>query len=310
MIESQALNQTVPQEKLSGRDRYYKFTQQHQGWLYVMPAMLVLLAVVIYPLIYSTFVAFFDKSLVRKEAPFIGLENFGYVLSDAVFHRAFRNTAIYMVISITICFLIGFGLALCMRRVTWGRSFFRIALMAPMAMAPLVVGLTWRWMYNPLFGLINWFFGMVGIPGQAWLASQRTAMMALLFVDIWEWAPLVFLILYAGLSGLPREPYEAAELDGASSWMIFRRITLPLMKPVILVALLLRTIDAFRTFDIAYVLTEGGPGYATELLSLYVYRQGFYFNNLGRAASAATLMVLGMSIIAAIYFRFLYEEVE
>ena len=135
-------------------------------------------------------------------------------------------------------------------------------------------------------------------------------MMALLFVDIWEWAPLVFLILYAGLSGLPREPYEAAELDGASSWMIFRRITLPLMKPVLLVALLLRTIDAFRTFDIAYVLTEGGPGYATELLSLYVYRQGFYFNNLGRAASAATLMVLGMSIIAAIYFRFLYEEVE
>ena len=177
-------------------------------------------------------------------------------------------------------------------------------------MAPLVVGLTWRWMYNPLFGLINWFFDGVGLPPQAWLASAGTAMFAVLLVDIWEWSPLVFLILYAGLSGLPREPYEAAELDGASGWMVFRRITLPLLKPVLLVALLLRTVDAFRTFDIAYVLTEGGPGYATELLSLYVYRQGFYFNNTSRAAAAALIMVLGMSVIAAVYFRFLYAEVD
>jgi multiple sugar transport system permease protein len=163
-------------------------------------------------------------------------------------------------------------------------------------------------MYNPLFGLINWFFGMVGIRPQAWLASAQTAMPALILVDVWEWFPLVFLILYAGLSGLPTAPYEAAALDGASSWMVFRRITLPLLKPVLLVALLLRSVDAFRTFDIAYVLTEGGPGYATELLSLYVYRQGFYFNNLGKAAAAAFIMLIGLSLMSAIYFRFLYQE--
>ncbi|HIC88781.1 MAG TPA: sugar ABC transporter permease [Anaerolineae bacterium] len=215
-----------------------------------------------------------------------------------------------MAASITLSFVIGFGLALLMRRITWGRSFFRVALIAPMAMAPLVVGLTWRWMYNPLFGLINWFFNMVGLPQQAWLAEAKTAMPAMIFVDIWEWTSLVFLLIYAGLSGLPREPYEAAALDGASTWMTFRRITLPMLKPVILVALLLRTVDAFRTFDIAWVLTEGGPGYATELLSLYVYRTGFYFNNLGRAAAAALIMLIGMSVIAMIYFRFLYQEVE
>jgi multiple sugar transport system permease protein len=310
MIECQTTQQARGTGQPTWRDRYYRFVQGHQGWIYVAPAMLLLIMVVVYPVIYSTFIGFFDKSLVRADAPFIGLANYKDVILDPLFHQALRNTLLYMAVSISASFVIGFGLALLMRRITWGRSFFRIALIAPMAMAPLVVGLTWRWMYNPLFGLINWFFEGVGLPQQAWLASAGTAMFALLVVDIWEWSPLVFLILYAGLSGLPREPYEAAELDGASVWMVFRRITLPLLKPVLLVALLLRTVDAFRTFDIAYVLTEGGPGYATELLSLYVYRQGFYFNNTSRAAAAAMLMVVGMSIIAAFYFRFLYAEVE
>ncbi len=310
MVRTETLSQAELRKPLSWRNRYYKFTQQHVGWLYVAPALLLLLAVTIYPIIYSTFIGLFDKSLVQQEAPFIGLRNYRDVLVDEFFHRAFLNTVVYTLVSISVSFVIGFGLALLMRRITWGRSFFRIALIAPMAMAPMVVGLTWRWMYNPLFGLINWFFGMVGIPPQAWLASAGTAMPALIFVDVWEWSPLVFLILYAGLSGLPVEPYEAAELDGASSWMVFRRITLPLMKPVLLVALLLRSVDAFRTFDIAYVLTEGGPGYATELLSLYVYRQGFYFNNLGKAAAAAFIMLIGLSVIAGIYFRFLYQENE
>lgn len=292
------------------RDRYNEFTQRHPGLLFTAPAMIILLGVIIYPIFYATFIGFFEKLLVKRETTFIGFKNFQDVLTDPVFQRSAVNTVIFMVISITLSFVIGFGLALLMRRITWGRSFFRVALIAPMAMAPLVVGLTWRWMYNPLFGLINWVFDLVGLPQQAWLAQAQTAMAAVIFVDVWEWAPLVFLIIYAGLSGLPQEPYEAAALDGASAWMVFRYITLPMLKPVILVALLLRSVDAFRTFDIAWVLTEGGPAYATELLSLYVYRTGFYFSNLGRAAAASLIMLIGMSVIATIYFRFLYREVE
>jgi multiple sugar transport system permease protein len=295
---------------MSFRDRYYEFIQRHPGLPFILPAMIVLLGVIIYPIFYATFIGFFEKLLVKQGTTFIGFKNFNDVLTDPVFHRSAVNTVIFMLLSITLSFVIGFGLALLMRRITWGRPFFRVALIAPMAMAPLVVGLTWRWMYNPLFGLINWAFGLVGLPQQAWLAQAETAMAAVIFVDVWEWAPLVFLIIYAGLSGLPREPYEAAALDGASTWMTFRYVTLPMLKPVILVALLLRSVDAFRTFDIAWVLTEGGPGYATELLSLYVYRTGFYFSNLGRAAAAALIMLIGMSVIALIYFRFLYQEVD
>lgn len=296
--------------EMSLRDRYYEFTQRHAGAIYLLPAMVVLILVIIYPILYATFIGFFEKLLVKRGTSFVGLTNFEYVLTDPLFHRTVGNTLLYVGASVILSFVFGFGLALLMRRITWGRSFFRIALIAPMAMAPLVVGLTWRWMFNPLFGLINWLFNMIGLPQQAWLAQAETAMTALVLVDIWEWTPLIFLIVYAGLSGLPREPYEAAALDGASAWMTFRRITLPLLKPVILVALLLRTVDAFRTFDIAWVLTQGGPAYATELLSLYVYRTGFYFNNIGRAAAAALIMLVGMSMIAAVFFRLLYEEVE
>jgi multiple sugar transport system permease protein len=310
MSEANNIEQFQLQTELSFRDRYYKFIQDHLGWLYVSPALVLLLLVVVYPMGYGMVISFFDKNFARKAVPFVGLNNYLDVIKDPVFLAAVVNTLIYMACTISLSFIMGFGLALLMRHIKWGSGIFQTALIAPMSMAPLVVGLTWRWMYNPLFGLINWLLKSVGLPGQTLLASQHTAMLSMVFVDVWEWFPLVFLIIYAGLSGLPKEPYEAAELDGAGAWLTFRRITLPLLKPVILVALLLRSVDAFRTFDLAWVLTEGGPGHATELLSLYVYRTGFVFNNIGKSAAMAQVMVIGMSIIAAFYFRFLYKEVE
>ena len=217
------------------------------------------------------------------------------MINEPLFQKAFINTIIYTSSSLFITFVFGFTLALLMTKISFGNRLFQILLILPMAMAPLVVGLTWRWMYNPLFGLINWFFKLVNVEPQAWLASQETAMMALIWVDVWQWTSLVFLIIYAGLSGLPKEPFEAANLDGANSFTIFIRITIPLLKPVILVVLLLRTVDSFRTFDSAYVLTDGGPGDATELLSLYIYRHGFFFNNQGEASAGALIMLLFIS---------------
>ena len=288
-------------------NKIYKIINNYNGWFYVLPAMFVLICVVIYPVLYSIAISFYNRPFSHKYSTFVGLDNFSIILDQPLFRKAFVNTIVYTSSSFIITFILGFTLALLMTKIKFGNRIFQLLLIVPMAMAPLVVGLTWRWMYNPLFGLINWFFKIINVEPQAWLASQETSMIALIWVDVWQWTSLVFLILYAGLSGLPKEPFEAANLDGANSFTIFTKITIPLLKPVILVVLLLRTVDAFRTFDSAYVLTDGGPGDSTELLSLYIYRHGFFFNNQGEAAAGALIMLSFISIISVVYFKYLYK---
>lgn len=288
----------------------YRQSQRHIHWFFIAPALITILAVAIYPIIYSTGLSFFRVTFASRERPFVGFDNFEWIINDNVYRTVFGNTLIYVFFTVTGSFIVGFGLALLLRRITFGRAWLRLILILPLMIAPMVVGLTWNWMFDPLFGLVNWFFMSIGLPRQTWLASKASARAVVIMVDIWQWYPLIFLIMDAGLSGLPRAPYESARLEGASSWMIFRRITLPLLRPVILVALLLRTVDAFRTFDLVRVMTDGGPALTTETLSLYLYRTAFNFNNLSRAAAGAMLMLLTIGIISALMFRFLYREVE
>ncbi|MCL5985485.1 MAG: sugar ABC transporter permease [Actinobacteria bacterium] len=276
---------------------------------YLLPALVLLITVILYPVIYSIYISF-RRTLAGVENIFIGLGNFKDVLGDTLFRHALVNTLIYMSLSVTLSFVIGFGVAILVQSISRGRDFFRVMLIIPLSMAPLIVALMWRWMFNPLFGMINWFFGLVGLPLQEWINGNATAMAVVIFVDVWQWYPLVFLIIMAGLAGLPRQPIEAAYVDGASGFYTFRRVTLPMLKPVILVALLLRTIDSFRVFDNVYMLTTGGPGYSTETLSLFVYRTGFQFNNLGKAGAGALFMVFGLGVISLIFFRLMYQEVE
>ena len=292
------------------RARYQRFVKQHTGFLWVAPALFMLLAVIIYPMIYGIYLSFVDKNLGQQEAPFIGLENFRFVFQDDLFRNSVSKTLIYVTASVSLTFLFGLGLALLMQKITWGRSIFHLILISPMAIAPLVVGLTWRWIYNPLFGLLNPILIFFHLPQQAPLGSPDSAMEAVLVVDIWQWSSLAFLILYAGIASLPREPYEAADLDGAGPWMKFWRITLPMLTPVVLVVLVLRTTDAFRTFDLVSVMTAGGPALSTELMSLYIYRVSFKFFQMGRGAAAGQIMLLGAGLILAIYFRFLYQELD
>lgn len=301
---------TVARERRTWRARYRRFAREHAGFLWVAPALFTLLAVIIYPMIYGIYLSFVDMNLGQKEAPFIGLENFSFVLKDDVFLNSISKTLFYVAVSVSLTFVFGLGLALLMQKIRWGRSIFHLILIAPMAIAPPVVGLTWRWIYNPLFGLLNPFLGLFGVTQKAPLGSPDSAMEAILVVDIWQWTSLVFLILYAGVSTLPREPYEAADLDGAGPWAMFWRITLPLLTPVILVVLVLRTVDAFRTFDLVNVMTAGGPALSTEVLSLYIYRVGFKFFQMGRGAAAGQIMLLGAGVILAVYFRFLYKELD
>ena len=288
-----------------------RFVRNHEPLIYLLPALIAILTVAIYPMLYSIRLAFIaDVQNIYDPRPYVGLKNFHDILSDAKYGRALTNTIIYVLISVTGSFVLGFGAALLLRTITWGRSFFRVVLIIPMMAAPLAVGLTWRWMLEPLFGLVNWVFGLVNLPPQTWLGMKETALQVVLLVDIWQWYPLVFLLIYAGLSGLPREPFEAAKVDGAPPWMVFRYLTLPMLRPVILVALLLRTIDAFRTFDIVKVLTDGGPAMRTEVLSLYLWRIAFEFHSLSRAAAGSLIMLLVIGLISAIMFKFLYPTLQ
>jgi len=202
---------------------------------------------------------------------------------------------------------LGLALALLLNHEIRGRGVFRAALLVPMMLPAVVVGVVWRLMLNPNFGAINGTLKGFGFNTEAltWTASPRLALLSVIVVDIWQWTPFVFLVLLAGLQAIPQEPYEAAKIDGSSQWQTFRYVTLPLLKPAILIALLLRTMDLLRVFDQIFILTEGGPGFATETISLYIYRAAFRFFDFGYAAAMSFVLLAITNVISVVYIRFL-----
>ena len=187
---------------------------------------------------------------------------------------------------------------------------FRAILLIPMMLPPVVVGVVWRLMFNPDFGAINGTLKGAGVNTEAltWTASPGLALASVIAVDVWQWTPFMFLILLAGLQAIPQEPYEAAMIDGSNWWQTFRHITLPMLKPAILIALLLRTMDLLRVFDQIFILTEGGPGFATETVSLYIYRTAFRFADFGYAAAMSFVLLALTNIISLVYIRLLQRQ--
>ena len=273
----------------------------------ITPALVVLLSLSIYPLIYSITI-----SLQTETADGIkwGVSNFTRLISDAFFLTAMAHTFIYAVVALVFEFLIGLSLALLLNSQIRGRTLFRAALLVPMMLPTVVVGVVWRLMLNPTFGAINGTLKEVGVNTEplTWTASPKLALLSVIAVDVWQWTPFVFLVLLAGLQAIPQEPYEAALIDGSSRWQTFRYVTLPLLKPAILIALLLRTMDLLRVFDQIFILTEGGPGFATETISLYIYRTAFRFFDFGYAAAMSFVLLALTNVISTIYIRFLQTK--
>jgi len=273
----------------------------------ITPALVVLLSLSIYPLIYSITI-----SLQTETADGIkwGVSNFTRLISDAFFLTAMAHTFIYAVVALVFEFLIGMSLALLLNSQIRGRTLFRAALLVPMMLPTVVVGVVWRLMLNPNFGAINGTLKEVGVNTEplTWTASPKLALLSVIAVDAWQWTPFVFLVLLAGLQAIPQEPYEAALIDGSSRWQTFRYVTLPLLKPAILIALLLRTMDLLRVFDQIFILTEGGPGFATETISLYIYRTAFRFFDFGYAAAMSFVLLTLTNVISTIYIRFLQTK--
>ena len=274
-------------------------------YLFLAPCVLLLLALTVYPLLYLI-----RLSLARMTPAgeaFAGLANFSRLFGDAFFWRAAGQTLLYTFGSLTLEFLLGLALALLLDTEIRGRHFWRALFLLPMLLPPVVVGVVWRLIYNPDFGVLNGLLRLLGFDTSrlTWLADPSVALAALVVVDVWEWTPFVFLILLAGLQAIPEEPYEAARLDGSTPVQTFWHITLPLLAPAILVVLLLRTFDLLRIFDQVFILTQGGPGFATETLSLYIYKTAFRFFDFPYAAAQSFVLLAATLALSRFYIYWL-----
>ena len=268
-------------------------TRRAPGLPWVAPALAVLVALSIYPLFYSV------KVSLTGPAGFT-LANFSRLFADRYFALALGQTLLFTGVALAVEFTLGLALALLIDALGRGKAFFRAGLLVPMLLPPVVAAVIWRLIYNPQFGVLNATLAQLGADPRSftWTSGESSALWSVILVDIWEWTPFLFLLLTAGLQAIPRDPLEAARLDGASSWQILRDITLPLLKPTIVLAVLLRAMDLARIFDQVFLLTQGGPGFATETVSLYIYRTAFRFDQFGYAA-AMSFVVLGLTTIAA-----------
>jgi multiple sugar transport system permease protein len=296
--------------KIKANDNMKTKKDRLKYYLFI-PTLSVLIFMTIVPLIFSLFTSFTNYKVIDSiNWDFVGFKNYIRALTDSVIIRSFFNTTIFVGIAVLIEFILGMLIALLLNRKLKGISFIRTFLLLPMMVTPVAVGLMWRWMYNTDYGLINYFlsswFGMEAIN---WLGDARFAMPAVILVDVWQWTPFVILTILAGLQSLPEDPIEAAHMDGASYWQIFRHVTLPQLKPIILVVLLIRTIDAFnRSFDVVWTLTNGGPGIITELLSLRIYRIAFKYWETGYASAISWIYLIIVLIVTTLFIRSLYKE--
>jgi multiple sugar transport system permease protein len=280
-------------------------------YLVMLPALLFLVAVSIVPLLFSLVVSFLRFNLMNLDRTgFIGLRNFQLILTSPEFWNSFRVTVQFVVIAVGLELVLGLGLAIILSRDVPGIGVFRSFLLMPLALAPVVVGLLWRFMLNTETGVLNWFISLFGLPRTDFLSNTTLAMPVIALVDVWQWTPFMFLIMLAAIQALPHEPFEAAAIDGASTWQSIVHIALPMLRYPILVALLLRTIDAFRIYDLIFMMTRGGPVDATDTLSWSVYNVGFRNFNMGYAAALSWLILIIVTIIVTVFLRLLAGQDE
>ena len=272
--------------------------------LMLMPATILLVGLTLFPFIVSLVLSFTDYSLLRPgQTKFIFLDNYIELMKTDEFWIALRVTVVFTVLAVLLQVILGVVFATLLHNENTNVSLLRTLYLLPLAITPIAATFTFRLMFNPSLGVLNYFMKLLGLEPQAWLASPNTAMFSLIIVDTWQWTPFILLICLGGLASLPSEPFEAAKVDGASSWQIFTKITIPMLYPFIGLALLFRSIDAFKTFDIIYVLTSGGPGILTRTLNLYAFKHGIEYLSMGYAGSIAIVMLIITIVVAQIFLR-------
>ncbi len=290
------------------------FTISKQGlqkatpYFFLTPAALVMVMALMYPVIYGLRLSLFQWALrdFRKAPTFIGLQNFVELFKSPNFHTSFQVTLRFTLTVVIVEVILGLVIALLLEEKMKGLRIFRTIFVLPIMVAPVVVGIVWRFIYDPTYGLLNYFLGFAGIAPKLWLADPKIALNSIIITDIWQWTPFVFLLLLAALQGIPRSFLEAAYVDGASYWQTFWHVKLPLMKSIIGITAALRLIDAFRGLVVMYIMTFGGPGMSTEILSMHLYKTAFNSQRLGLASAIAVILlgiILAITVIMIVVFR-------
>jgi multiple sugar transport system permease protein len=301
MASSQA---RVPVAEFGRRPSRRGSRDARDGLVLLGPCLVYLVVFSVFPLLYSLRLSFTDLGIAKTSGGWVGLDNYVAVFHDPFFWNAAGNTVVMVGAAVLIQVVLGVGLALFFNQHLRGSWFVRGALILPMLLTPIVVGLMWRAMLNPDWGIVNWAVAQLGLPSINWLGSTDWAIRTVVLADTWQWTPFVFLVVYARLQVLPEHVWEAAQVDGASRLATFQHITLPLLMPAIGFAAIFRGIDAFRSFDLIYGLTYGGPARSTTTLSFLTYENGFDFQHYGYAAAIAYVMVAILIVLSTVLLRF------
>ena len=269
------------------------------------PTMIVLLGITVYPLLYNLYLAFHSVFLSDPNAPrtFIWFENFVSIFTNEMVLISLWKSFLYTAIVVSVEFFLALAVAVFLNRDFVGKRVLLPFLILPLMITPVVSGLIWKYMFNGEFGVIGWILMSIGVETYSVLSDPFWAFVGVIIQDIWHWTPFLMLLFYTGLISLPRDPFEAAAIDGASSWQIFKDLTVPMLRRIFLIGILLRTMDAFKIFDEIYMMTQGGPGNATETVNYYVYRNTFRYFNMGEGAALALVVLIIIIIISNIFIK-------
>jgi multiple sugar transport system permease protein len=284
------------------------------GWSFILPTIAVLVLLNTFPLVYSLALSF-SRVDTSTGLNFSGvtLANWTALLKDAQFWSSVRFTVVFTIVATIVEYFIGLGLALLLREKLRGGAFFRVLFAIPMMLAPVAIGFTWRMLYDQSYGPINAILRGLGLPAPGWLSSSNLAVVSVVIMDVWEWTPLIFLLMLAGLQAIPDEIIDAARVDGAGGWQVVVRVIFPMLAPVTVMAVFLRMIDSFGIFGQIFLLTGGGPGTATTSTTLYGFFQGFQTFDLGYGATIALALLVLVIVVATIFLavsRRLLKRVE
>ncbi|WP_153111389.1 carbohydrate ABC transporter permease [Propionivibrio limicola] len=273
------------------------FTERNLRILFPLPAIIFVALLMIFPVLYTLFLSFTNWNLTSG-APFsfVGFKSYARVLAEPRFLHALSRTFAFTFFAVVIEGFLGVAIAIILNRAFVGKSVAKLMLLLPLVATPVAVGIVFNLFYDPTIGLANFMLQSVGLPQGLWISSSATVIPSLILVDVWQWTPMITLIVLAGLAGLSEEPVEAARVDGASEWQILRYVTIPMVMPVILTAVILRLIDALKTFDIIFAMTGGGPGYASETLNILGFKYSFEYFRMGQ--SSVILVVLFLVVFA------------
>lgn len=287
-----------------------RWVDKHLKIIFITPCLLFILCMVLFPLGYNVVMSLCKWSMSATAAPeLIGFTNYMTLFGSSRFWSAVGRTLYYAIAAVAVETLLGIAIAQMLNRRFFGKNMVKTLFLLPIVATPVAVGMIWQLIYEPTIGLGNHLLTSIGLPAQKFLGASASALNYLILIDVWEWTPMVMLMVLAGMVSIPRDPYESAVVDGATPWQRFRHITLPLAGPTILVAMLLRLIDAIKTFDIIYATTKGGPGFATETINIYATLTTFQYFSFGEGA-AITMLFFAVVILMAVLFNEGKKRVE